>query len=44
MFDISGFSRLDDQVFINRNVYVPTALKFHPYEPYLAVSDKEGVR
>ncbi|XP_064637530.1 regulatory-associated protein of mTOR-like isoform X2 [Lineus longissimus] len=41
--DRAGFSRLDDQVFINRNTCVPTAVKFHPYEPYLAVSDREGI-
>ena len=39
-----GFNRLDDQIFINKNVCMPTVLRFHPYEPYLAVADKEGIR
>ncbi|CAH1793910.1 unnamed protein product [Owenia fusiformis] len=39
----AGFSRLDDQVFINRNCAIPTVIKFHPYESHLAVADREGV-
>ena len=39
-----GFSRLDEQVFINRNHTAPFALKFHPFDPHLAVAEKESVR
>ncbi|XP_074648053.1 regulatory-associated protein of mTOR-like isoform X2 [Tubulanus polymorphus] len=39
----AGFNRLDDQIFINRNQFTPTVIKFHPYETYMAVADKEGV-
>jgi len=35
--------RLDDELFINKNVQPPCAIKFHPYEPHLAVADKTGV-
>ena len=30
-------------MFINRNNCVPTILKFHPFEPLLAVADKESI-
>lgn len=39
----AGFNRLDDQVFVNRNQGIPTVIKFHPYESYIAVADKESV-
>ncbi|XP_064606975.1 LOW QUALITY PROTEIN: regulatory-associated protein of mTOR-like [Liolophura sinensis] len=39
----AGFNRLDDQIFVNRNPGVPCAIKFHGYEPHLAVADREGV-
>jgi hypothetical protein len=39
-----GFNRLDDQVFVNKNQGIPTVIKFHPYEPYIAVADKESIR
>ncbi|XP_035826281.1 regulatory-associated protein of mTOR [Aplysia californica] len=35
----AGVSRLDDQMFVNRVGAVPTAIKFHPYENFLAVAD-----
>ncbi|XP_041364724.1 regulatory-associated protein of mTOR-like isoform X2 [Gigantopelta aegis] len=39
----AGFSRLDDQIFVNRNLGIPSVIKFHPNESYLAVADKESV-
>jgi len=41
-FSASG--KIDDQIFINKNLSAPGVLRFHPYEPYLAVSDRGGVR
>ena len=38
-----GFSRLDDQIFLNRNQNVATVVRFHPYIYHLAVSDKDSV-
>ncbi|BFZ17584.1 hypothetical protein BsWGS_20619 [Bradybaena similaris] len=38
-----GVSRLDDQMFVNRVGAVPTAIKFHPYENFLAVADASNV-
>jgi len=38
-----GVTRLDDQMFVNRVGNVPTAIKFHPYENYLAVADAYNV-
>ncbi|CAG5135311.1 unnamed protein product [Candidula unifasciata] len=38
-----GVSRLDDQMFVNRVGAVPTAIKFHPYENFLAVADAGNV-
>eukprot|EP00058_Branchiostoma_floridae_P018111 XP_002603600.1 hypothetical protein BRAFLDRAFT_126916 [Branchiostoma floridae] len=35
--------RLDDQIFINRNKANPTVVKFHPYDPHMAVADKDGI-
>lgn len=35
--------RLDDEIFINRNINPPGVIKFHPYLPHLAVSDRIGV-
>ncbi|XP_060573452.1 regulatory-associated protein of mTOR-like isoform X2 [Ruditapes philippinarum] len=39
----AGFNRLDNEIFVNRNVGVPSVIKFHPYESELAVADKDGV-
>ncbi|XP_033100643.1 regulatory-associated protein of mTOR-like [Anneissia japonica] len=36
-------STLDDQIFINKNQGTPFVVKFHPYDPHIAVADKEGV-
>ncbi|RUS73614.1 hypothetical protein EGW08_018620, partial [Elysia chlorotica] len=36
-------SRLDDQMFVNKVAAVPTAIKFHPYENFLAVADAYNV-
>ena len=41
-FSASG--KIDDQIFINKNISAPGVLRFHPYEPYLAVADRGGVR
>lgn len=35
-------SRIDEQLFCNRNPMVPSVIRFHPYDPWLAVADKEG--
>lgn len=40
----STTGKIDDQIFINKNVSAPGVLRFHPYEPYLAVADRGGVR
>ncbi|KAL3877256.1 hypothetical protein ACJMK2_034989 [Sinanodonta woodiana] len=39
----AGFNRLDDQIFVNRNQGIPSVIKFHPYDPHVAVADKDGV-
>uniref|UniRef100_A0A2C9JG35 Raptor N-terminal CASPase-like domain-containing protein n=1 Tax=Biomphalaria glabrata TaxID=6526 RepID=A0A2C9JG35_BIOGL len=39
----AGVNRLDDQMFVNRVNAVPTAIKFHPYENFLAVADSYNV-
>ncbi|CAL1542232.1 unnamed protein product, partial [Lymnaea stagnalis] len=39
----AGVTRLDDQMFVNRVNAVPTAIKFHPYENFLAVADSHNV-
>ncbi|OWF51799.1 regulatory-associated protein of mTOR-like isoform X1 [Mizuhopecten yessoensis] len=39
----AGFNRLDDQVFVNRNPGIPSVIKFHPYESFMAVADKDNV-
>lgn len=44
LFINSGFNRLDNEVFVNRNQGLPSVIKFHPYEPHVAVADKDGVR
>jgi len=36
-------TRMDDEIFINKNAHPPSVLKFHPYLPHLAVSDRAGV-
>ncbi|XP_035218462.1 regulatory-associated protein of mTOR-like isoform X2 [Stegodyphus dumicola] len=33
--------RFDEQIFINKNPNLPAALKFHPYESHMVVTDKE---
>ncbi|XP_078510231.1 regulatory-associated protein of mTOR isoform X1 [Lissotriton helveticus] len=38
-----GISRLDDQIFINRNPGVPSVIKFHPFTPCIAVADKDSI-
>lgn len=35
-------NRIDEQLFCNRNPLVPSVIRFHPYDPWLAVADKEG--
>ncbi|XP_065066347.1 regulatory-associated protein of mTOR-like [Rhopilema esculentum] len=36
-------SKLDDQIFINKNVQPPTFIRFHPYEPHFVATDRGGV-
>ena len=43
LFNFAAPSRLDDELFINKNVQPPGVIRFHPYEPHLAVADKTGV-
>lgn len=38
----AGPSRLDDQIFINKNPKTPSVVKFHPFHPYLLVADKDS--
>uniref|UniRef100_A0A3Q4HI52 Regulatory associated protein of MTOR, complex 1 n=1 Tax=Neolamprologus brichardi TaxID=32507 RepID=A0A3Q4HI52_NEOBR len=38
-----GISRLDDQIFINRNPGVPSVVKFHPFNTCIAVADKDSI-
>jgi len=38
----STASKFDEQLFCNRNPWVPSVIRFHPYDPWLAVADKEG--
>ncbi|TWW59783.1 Regulatory-associated protein of mTOR [Takifugu flavidus] len=38
-----GVSRLDDQIFINRNPGVPSVVKFHPFNSCIAVADKDSI-
>ncbi|OPJ88429.1 regulatory-associated protein of mTOR isoform B [Patagioenas fasciata monilis] len=38
-----GISRLDDQIFLNRNPGVPSVVKFHPFTPCIAVADKDSI-
>ncbi|CAG0896489.1 unnamed protein product [Cyprideis torosa] len=40
-FGSSG--KLDDQVFINRNARLPAVLTFHPFEPHVAVADRNHI-
>ena len=37
-------ARLDHQIFINQNPHTPSVIRFHPYEPHLAVADKDTIR
>ncbi|WAQ95554.1 RPTOR-like protein [Mya arenaria] len=39
----SGFNRLDNEIFVNRNVGIPSVITFHPYQSELAVADKDGI-
>ncbi|XP_046854750.1 regulatory-associated protein of mTOR-like isoform X4 [Xenia sp. Carnegie-2017] len=43
MKQLKDFTRLDDQMFINRNSSPPVVLRFNPYEPHIAVADRLGV-
>ncbi|PIO31490.1 hypothetical protein AB205_0045270 [Aquarana catesbeiana] len=38
-----GVTRLDDQIFINRNPGVPSVVKFHPFTSCIAVADKDSI-
>uniref|UniRef100_A0ACB8EKE6 Uncharacterized protein n=1 Tax=Sphaerodactylus townsendi TaxID=933632 RepID=A0ACB8EKE6_9SAUR len=38
-----GISRLDDQIFLNRNPGMPSVVKFHPFTPCIAVADKDCI-
>ncbi|KAF6096782.1 regulatory associated protein of MTOR complex 1 [Phyllostomus discolor] len=38
-----GITRLDDQIFLNRNPGVPSVVKFHPFTPCVAVADKDSI-
>uniref|UniRef100_G1KRA6 Regulatory-associated protein of mTOR n=1 Tax=Anolis carolinensis TaxID=28377 RepID=G1KRA6_ANOCA len=38
-----GISRLDDQIFLNRNPGMPSVVKFHPFTPCIAVADKDSI-
>ncbi|XP_075073014.1 regulatory-associated protein of mTOR isoform X1 [Mixophyes fleayi] len=38
-----GITRLDDQIFINRNPGVPSVVKFHPFTSSIAVADKDSI-
>ncbi|XP_069887709.1 regulatory-associated protein of mTOR isoform X3 [Dipodomys merriami] len=38
-----GITRLDDQIFLNRNPGVPSVVKFHPFTPCIAVADKDSI-
>ncbi|XP_057193768.1 regulatory-associated protein of mTOR isoform X4 [Triplophysa rosa] len=38
-----GVTRLDDQIFINRNPGVPSVVKFHPFNTCIAVADKDSI-
>lgn len=40
---LAGISRLDDQIFLNRNPGVPSVVKFHPFTPCIAVADKDSI-
>ncbi|TRY56339.1 hypothetical protein DNTS_034953, partial [Danionella cerebrum] len=42
-FHALGVVRLDDQIFINRNPGVPSVVKFHPFNPCIAVADKDSI-
>ena len=39
----SGITRLDDQIFLNRNPGVPSVVRFHPFTPCVAVADKDSI-
>lgn len=41
---ISVVTKLDDQVFVNKNVQPPSCIRFHPYEPHFVTTDTSGVR
>lgn len=40
---MAGITRLDDQIFLNRNPGVPSVVKFHPFTPCVAVADKDSI-
>lgn len=43
LFPWAGITRLDDQIFLNRNPGVPSVVKFHPFTPCVAVADKDSI-
>lgn len=43
LYLFTGISRLDDQIFINRNPGVPSVVKFHPFNTCIAVADKDSI-
>ncbi|KAM4034619.1 regulatory-associated protein of mTOR [Anomaloglossus baeobatrachus] len=38
-----GITRMDEQIFINRNPGVPSVVKFHPFTSCIAVADKDSI-
>lgn len=40
---VTEIGRLDDPVFMNRNLGIPSILRFHPYESHLVVGDKDHI-
>ncbi|XP_040845743.1 regulatory-associated protein of mTOR isoform X3 [Ochotona curzoniae] len=38
-----GITKLDDQIFLNRNPGVPSVVRFHPFTPCIAVADKDSI-
>ena len=42
-FAVGDKLHLDDQQFLCRGNEIPTAMRFHPYQSELVVSDKQGI-
>ncbi|CAJ0967179.1 unnamed protein product [Ranitomeya imitator] len=38
-----GITKMDEQIFINRNPGVPSVVKFHPFTSCIAVADKDSI-